>query len=391
MDVNNEEFMTKPGKYITCSTGYKAYLPNPLPPSINWDLNLVNALSKADMLLGRLAGEGGKLPNPHILIRPFVTREAVLSSRIEGTQATLGEVLADHAGAPVEIRPDDLREVNNYIVALQHGIKRLKNFPLSLRLLREVHGKLMAGVRGNQATPGEFRKSQNWIGAAGCTLAQATYIPPCPENLMECLGELENFLYDTTLPPLVQIALIHYQFEAIHPFLDGNGRVGRLLIILFLVEKGILPTPLLYLSAFFEATRNEYYDKLFAVTTNGAWNGWILYFLNGVALQAEDALSRTSQINTLLETWRKETITLSSPLPSQLIDLLAMNPFLTVKQTAEALQVSYNTMQRATDKLEALGIVQEISGGKRKRVYCAKKILHILEEPAKISANNELL
>jgi Fic family protein len=377
--------MTKPGKYINCPTGYKAYRPNPLPPSIDWNLNLAAALSKADMLLGRLAGEGGKLPNPHILIRPFVTREAVLSSRIEGTQATLGDILADHAGAPVEIGPDDLREVNNYIIALQHGIKRLKTFPLSLRLLREIHAKLMAGVRGNHATPGEFRKSQNWIGPAGCTLAQATYIPPCPDYLMECLGEFEKFLHDTTLPPLIQIALIHYQFEAIHPFLDGNGRVGRLLITLFLIEKDVLPTPLLYLSAFFEATRKEYYEKLFAVTTDGAWNDWILYFLNGVALQAEDALSRTSRINALLEAWRKETITLPSSLPNQLIDILAMNPFLTVKQTAEAIQVAYNTMQRATDKLEALGIVQEVSGSKRNRVYCAKKILQILEEPAKIS------
>ena len=254
------------GRYINCSSGYKAYIPNPLPPAITWDMNLINALSEADMFLGRLAGEGGKLPNPHILIRPFIAREAVLSSRIEGTQATLGEILADQAGAGIVVDAADLREVNNYIQALQYGIERLKELPLSLRLLREIHAKLMTNVRGHQATPGEFRTSQNWIGVAGCTLVTAAYVPPCPDQLMGCLNAFEKFLNDRILPPLIQIALAHYQFEAIHPFLDGNGRIGRLLITLFLVERGILPSPLLYLSAFFEATRSEYYGLLAAVT-----------------------------------------------------------------------------------------------------------------------------
>lgn len=374
------------GKYVNCPTGYKAYLPNPLPPSINWNLTIVNALSEADMLLGRLAGEGSKLPNPHILIRPFITREAVLSSRIEGTQATLGDILADQAGITVEIGAADLREVNNYIVALHYGIEKLKELPLSLRLLREIHEKLMTNVRGSKAKPGEFRKSQNWIGIAGCTLAQATYVPPCPDHVMDCLNELEKFLHDTTLPPLVQIALIHYQFEAIHPFLDGNGRVGRLLITLFLVERGILPTPLLYLSAFFEATRQEYYDRLFAVTQHGSWDDWIVYFLNGVARQAEDALSRASRINVLLDNWHKETTLLSSSLPSQLIDKLATNPYITIKQTTETIDASYTTIARAIEKLVSLGIVREISGSKRNRVYCAEQILKILEEPTKITA-----
>lgn len=374
------------GKYVNCPTGYKAYLPNPLPPSINWNLTIVNALSEADMLLGRLAGEGSKLPNPHILIRPFITREAVLSSRIEGTQATLGDIFADQAGITVEIGAADLREVNNYIVALHYGIEKLKELPLSLRLLREIHEKLMTNVRGSKAKPGEFRKSQNWIGIAGCTLAQATYVPPCPDHVMDCLNELEKFLHDTTLPPLVQIALIHYQFEAIHPFLDGNGRVGRLLITLFLVERGILPTPLLYLSAFFEATRQEYYDRLFAVTQHGSWDDWIVYFLNGVARQAEDALSRASRINVLLDNWHKETTLLSSSLPSQLIDKLATNPYITIKQTTETIDASYTTIARAIEKLVSLGIVREISGSKRNRVYCAEQILKILEEPTKITA-----
>lgn len=309
-----------------------------------------------------------------------------MSSRIEGTQATLGDVLADHAGVSVEIASADLREVNNYIVALEYGIERLKEFPLSLRLLREIHGKLMAHVQGHNATPGEFRRSQNWIGIPGCTLATASYVPPCPDHLMDCLDSFEKFLNDKSLPPLIQIALAHYQFEAIHPFLDGNGRVGRLLITLFLVERGILPTPLLYLSAFFEATRSEYYDLLSAVTKKGDWHSWLIYFLNGIARQSEDAISRASRINKLLDTWRKKTAGYATPLPNQLIDQLATNPFMTVKQTSEKMEVSYTTIQRAIQKLEESNIVREISGGKRNRVYCAQAILKILEEPARISA-----
>jgi cell filamentation protein, protein adenylyltransferase len=222
--------------------GFEAYVPDPLPPEIRWTPNLVRALSDADRAAGSLAGEGRRLPNPHLLIRPFVRREAVLSSRIEGTQATLGELLAVEAGSIVERSPDDLREVANYVVAMEHGIERLKTLPLSLRLIRELHEKLMAGVRGDQATPGAFRRSQNWIGPPGCTLENASYVPPPVQEMKECLGALEKFLHDTSLPPLAQIALAHYQFEAIHPFLDGNGRVGRLLVTLFLVERACFMT-----------------------------------------------------------------------------------------------------------------------------------------------------
>src|SRR5947207_7267355 len=247
-----------PGKNVLQGS-YSAFVPAPLPPNLDWTPQLIGALSDADRLVGRLAGEGGRLSNPHILIRPFVRREAVLSSKIEGTQATLGELLAAEAGASVDRSPADLREVGNYVVALEYGLKRLRTLPLSLRLTRELHAKLMAGVRGDHATPGEFRRSQNWIGRPGATLANATYVPPPPDLLMDCLGAWEKFLHDRSLPVLVQAALMHVQFEAIHPFLDGNGRVGRLLITLFLVEREVLPTPLLYLSAFFEATRADYY------------------------------------------------------------------------------------------------------------------------------------
>ncbi len=348
----------------------------------------MRALSDADRLVGRLAGEGGRLPNPHLLMRPFVRREAVLSSRIEGTQATLGELLAAEAGAVVERSPEDLREVGNYVVALEYGLKRLKTLPLSLRLIRELHEKLMKGVRGDHAPPGEFRRSQNWIGPPGCTLTNATYVPPSPTELMACLGDWEKFLHESTLPPLVQAAMAHYQFEAIHPFLDGNGRVGRLFITLFLVERSILPTPLLYLSAFFEATRRDYYERLRGVSERGEWEAWLHYFLNGVARQSEDALSRAERINGLLVNWRVTVAAVTAKFPLALLDMLAANPFLTVKKASERLGVAFTTAQRAVQKLEKLSIVTEISKAKRDRVYCAKAILDILEEPAKVRASH---
>jgi Fic family protein len=373
------------GKKIRCPEGYWAFIPGLLPPDLHWKPELIGALSDADRLIGRLAGEGGRLPNPHLLMRPFVRREAVLSSRIEGTQASLGDLLAAEAGVHVEHSPQDLREVGNYVVALEYGLKRLKKLPLSLRLVRELHEKLMKGVRGGLATPGQFRRTQNWIGPPGCTLTNATYVPPPPAELMACLGEWEKFLHESTLPPLVQIALAHYQFEAIHPFLDGNGRVGRLLITLFLVERAILLTPLLYLSAFFEATRRDYYDRLLGVSKRSEWEMWIEYFLNGVARQAEDALNRAERINKLLSDWLVTASQGPSKTPQLVLDMLAANPFLTVKKVAKKLGVAFTTAQRAVGRLEKLTIITEVSKAKRDRIYCAKAILDILEEPTKLT------
>ncbi len=374
-----------PGRKIRCAGGYLAFVPDPLPPQLTWSQELVRTLSDADRLIGRLAGEGGRLPNPHLLMRPFVRREAVLSSRIEGTQATLGELLAAEAGAAVERSPKDLREVGNYVVALEHGVRRLKTLPLSLRLVSELHEKLMKRVRGGGMTPGEFRRSQNWIGAPGSTVENATYVPPPPAEMMVCLSDWEEFLHQSTLPPLIQAALAHYQFEAIHPFLDGNGRVGRLMITLFLVERSVLSTPLLYLSAFFEATRQDYYARLQGVSDRGEWDAWLQYFLNGAARQAEDALGRAERINGLLSDWRVAVAGTSSRVPAIMLDMLAANPFLTVKKAAKQLGVAFTTAQRAVQKLEQLSIVTEISKAKRGRVYCAKAIMNILDEPARIT------
>ena len=365
--------------------GRTPFIPPPLPPVLTWTDSLVRSLSDADRLLGELAGHVAQLPNPHILIRPFMRREAVLSSKIEGTQATLGELLAAEAGATVDRSPDDLREVGNYVVALEHGLKQLGKLPPSLRLIRQVHARLMKGVRGDRATPGEFRQVQNWIGPPGCTQANATYVPPPPGELMDCLTSLETFLHSNELPILIQAALAHYQFEAIHPFLDGNGRVGRLLISLLLVERKALPSPRLYLSAFFEATRQEYYGRLLGVSNDGAWNAWLEYFLNGVARQAEDGLSRASRINGLLTRWRKALAASGTKNAILLLDLVAENPFVTVKGAADRLRVAFTTAQRAVDALRRAKVLSEVSEAKRDRVFCARELLKILEAPARLT------
>lgn len=372
------------GKVIKAPTGYMAFVPNPLPPRFEWNIDLVNALSRADYILGKLSREGSKLPNPHLLTRPFIAKEAVLSSRIEGTQATLGEILANEVGAYVDRNPDDVHEVQNYIVALEYGLERLKELPLSLRLLKEIHEKLMEGAKGSHATPGEFRRTQNWIGTPGCTLTTAKYVPPPPDELMGSLGEFEAFLHDRTLPLLIHIALCHYQFEAIHPFLDGNGRVGRLLISLLLIEREMLVSPILYLSAFFEATRDEYYKQLYNVSAKGTWDEWLAYFLNGVAVQSADVLSRAERINQLIQSWSLKVAGGSSQTLQEIVRYLAVNPFLAVKSISEQFNIAFTTAGRAVQKLEALGIIMQTTDKKRDRVYCATKILEILEEPTRI-------
>jgi Fic family protein len=369
---------------IKCPQGYQAYVPNPLPPPLKWDDKLARILSDADRLIGQLAKLGAALPNPHLMIRPFVRREAVLSSRIEGTQTSLAELFADEAGVETQQDRSDLREVENYVKALEYGIKRMQKLPLSLRLICEIHEHLMKGVRGNIATPGEFRKSQNWIGTAGCTLQNATYIPAPPHLVVPCMGELEKFLHDSALPPLVTIGLAHQQFEAIHPFLDGNGRVGRLLVILYLVEHKILPSPILYFSAFFEATRSEYYERLRTVTEKGDWIGWLEYFLNGMARQAKDALSRIEALQELVAKWKQKFTRKSDKNSLRLIDDLLANPFMTVGGVVKKHKIAFPTAQRAIDKLENEGILKQTSNAKRNRVYCARRILDILDAPANL-------
>ena len=347
------------GRVVRGSGGYTAFVPAPLPPRLTWDGELVAALSNADRAIGRLAGEGWRFPNPEIFNIPFLRREAVLSSRIEGTRTTLEELLAAQAGVPVGRGSEDLEEVVNYVDALEYGLERLDTLPLSLRLIREIHERLMRGVRGDTATPGEFRRSQNWIGPPGCTLNDASYVPPPADELMGCLDALERFLHDESLPPLVHAGLAHAQFEAIHPFLDGNGRMGRLLITLLLVEREILPSPLLYLSAYFEASREDYYAHLPAVTQEGAWERWLVYFLRGVQVQADDAIDRRVEIDDLYEEWREALAGVQSGRPEEVLRLFIGNPFWTVGGIAKELGVAYTTARRAIERLEEAGIVSQ--------------------------------
>jgi len=245
----------------------------------------------------------------------------------------------------------------------------------------------MSGVRGLHATPGEFRRSHNWIGTPGCTLNTAKFVPPSMDHLMDCLSEFEKFMHNRQLPPLIHTALCHYQFKAIHPFLDGNGRVGRLLIILLLMEQKMLPTPILYLSTFFEATRDEYYKQLYNVSAKGTWDEWLVYFLNGISVQTEDVLLRAERINELLNKWKLQMASSSSNAALLIVEHFAVNPYLTTKKVAEDLKIAYSTAQRAIKKLEEAQIIKKSSNEKRDKIYCATEILAILEEPTKLNTH----
>ena len=317
--MNPAEFRApEAGRVVRTPQGYAAFVPAPLPPEVSYGTELVMALSTADAALSELSGLGRHLPNPHLLIAPYVRREAVLSSRIEGTKATLSDLLLDEVQSE-SVRPEhaDVREVRNYVAALQYGVKRLATLPLSLRLVREIHERLMRGVRGGAATPGEFRRSQNWIGTPGSTPANAAYVPPPPDEMTGALSDWEKFLHERgRTPDLIQCALMHEQFEAIHPFLDGNGRVGRLLITLFLIERGRLSQPLLYLSAHFEAHRQTYYDLLQRVRTHGDWQSWLAFFLTGVAQTAQEAVRLAGELMDLRERYRRSARKIAKTTPA---------------------------------------------------------------------------
>lgn len=366
---------------------YWAFVPNPLPPALPLDVELWNVLSEADRALGELAGLGRTMPNPNLLIQPFIRREAVLSSRIEGTQTDIKGLYAYEVkqlsifGEETERQAADAHEVSNYVQALQYGIQRLAALPISSRLIREVHEKLMKGVRGGYATPGEFRHAQNWVGRPGSTLIDAEFVPPPIEEMHAALSAFEKYLQQQTgLPPLVRLACIHYQFEAIHPFIDGNGRVGRLLISLLLINWNLLSQPLLYLSAYFERHRNDYYDHLLAISQRGAWLDWIRFFLQGVTEQAQDAIIRAKQLQDLRDTWRRQLQTpRASSLAPAVVDCLFENPLVSANEVQRRFKVSHPTAMQTIRRLEQLKILKEITGKDRHRLYLAEKIMSILE------------
>lgn len=367
---------------MTARAGYDAFVPPPLPPRLALARPVVGRLSAADRALGLLDGVGRTLPNPLLLITPFIRREAVLSSRIEGTQATFSDlVLFEVASPTTSPGTGDVREVFNYARALEYALASDRPLPLSLRLLRQLHRILMTGVRGaeHSKTPGEFRRSQNWIGPQGCLLAEATYVPPPEEEMKHALYEFERYLHaEDDLPPLVRLAAIHYQFEAIHPFLDGNGRVGRLLVSFLLCEWHLLAAPLLYLSAFFERHRSSYYELLRAVSMRGEWLPWIEFFLEGVATESRDAVERSQAIHRLREDYRARLQTArSSALLIRLADALFERPAITTPQTASLLGVSYPAARANLQRLVDAHIVEERST--HPRTYVATEILRLLQ------------
>jgi Fic family protein len=378
--MNQNDFQApQAGQAIYTPKGYWAFIPAPLPPDISYDPHLVLALSKADAALSELSGLGRHILNPHLLISSYIRKEAVLSSRIEGTRAGIADLLINDLVSPDHASSSaDLKEVQNYVAALEYGIARVDSLPLSLRLLREIHARLMDGVRGENATPGDFRRSQNWIGPAGSTLADAPYVPPPVDEMNACLASWELFLQDRgSFPELIQCALLHEQFEAIHPFLDGNGRIGRLLITLFLIERGRLAQPLLYLSTYIEAHRQEYYDLLQRVRTHGDWNSWLLYFLQGVEVTSRQAVRQAGALTGLREQLLIEIR--SKPKAAALIDPLFSNPYMTVSRAAELLSVSLPTARQVIRTLEEAGVLQEVTGRAWGKAYVAARILRLIE------------
>lgn len=373
------------GHCIRTPQGYWAFVPNPLPPKIDYPSSLVNLLSEADRALGELAGVGRTLPNPHLLIAPYIRREAVLSSRIEGTQATLDDLYLFEAVPSREDLAPDLHQVMNYVRAMEYGLKLLETLPISCRLVREIHQRLVEGVRGMYATPGEFRTKQNWIGPPGCTLDDATFIPAPVQEMKDAMSGWEKYLHSKpSQPPLVQCALMHYQFEAIHPFVDGNGRVGRLLITFFMCERGYLPQPLLYLSAYFERYRDEYNNRLLRVSTVGDWHGWLEFFLQGVVTQAKDAVNWSAQLIDLHENYRRQLASRRVPTGThEIVDELFVSPYVTIPEAAKRWNISYPTASSAIQALTELNILEEMTGRRRNRVYRASELLHILSGPDK--------
>lgn len=370
------------GQVILTQKGYYAFIPAPLPPKINWTLPLVSALSEAERELSRLATLTDAFPFPRLLMQAFIRREAVLSSRIEGTRATLAELYTyESAQLSFLESHDDVREVHNYVAALDYGLERLKRFPMSLRFIREIHEKLMQDVRGGNLTPGEFRRTQNWIGAAGSTLATATYVPPPVDEMNLALSELEKFIHTSTdIPTLARAAMIHYQFEAIHPFLDGNGRVGRLLMALLFAEWQILPQPLLNLSVYFERYRQEYYDHLLAVSQRGDWEAWLRFFLRGVNAQSQDSAARMERLKTIRARYQPIVdADKNSNRMGAVMDFLFGRPIFNAKQLAEGVDMPFKTARQYIEKLVQAGIVREVTGYARNQVYRADEVFTALD------------
>ncbi len=364
------------GHYVRQPAGYRAFLPAPLPPAppVRLDGKLGLQLSRADRALGRLDGSVQTLPNPDLFVFMYVRKEAVFSSQIEGTQSSLQDLLAAEADVfGPDGRPRDVDEVLNYVAAMNSGLEKLGALPVSVRLIREIHERLLRGVRGGMHEPGELRRSQNWIGPGGCTLADATFVPPPPDVVPQALGELEKFLHQKDdLPLLLKIGLAHAQFETIHPFLDGNGRVGRLLVTFLLCEREVLCKPVLYLSHFFKRHRQSYYDHLQAVRDAGAWEDWLSFFLTGVTEVSGEAAETAGRILELREEHRlviTHGLGRAAGNGHKVLESLFDRPIVSVEDVREVIQTSYPAANSLVKSLEGAGILKEITGNSRNRRF----------------------
>jgi Fic family protein len=371
------------GKFVTQPGGYKAFLPKSLPPNppIRYDGELQSLLSKADRALARLDGMTTVLPNPDLFIAMYVKKEALLSSQIEGTQASLEGVLEFEADLIPKENIDEIKEVINYIKALNYGMERLKELPMSLSLIKEIHKILLEGTRGANRNPGEFRRSQNWIGAPGFPISEAIFIPPPPDSVIPAMGEFEKFLHqESNIPSLVKIALVHAQFETIHPFLDGNGRIGRLLITFYLFWKGILSKPLLYLSFYLKKKRVEYYDLLMKVRIEGVWENWVKFFLAGVSETCEEAANTARAIIQLKEDLITKLYesSVGSIYGVKLIDLLFITPLISVREISDKLNISKEAANELVKKFEKINILKEITGKRRYKKFSFVPYIEII-------------
>lgn len=379
---------TRAGRYVQQPTGYRAFIPNPLPPDpavvISPDMQVL--LSQADRALGQLDGSIQTLPHPDLFVFMYVRKEAVLSSQIEGTQSSLQDVLAAEARILAPDRPRDVEEVINYVRAMNHGLERLKELPVCIRLIREIHAELLKGVRGQHLTPGEIRSSQNWIGPGGCSLNEATFVPPPPHEVAQHLGELERFLHsDTPLPMLLRIGLAHAQFETIHPFLDGNGRVGRLLIAFLLCEQAILLKPVLYLSHYFKQHRQEYYEQLQSIRDCGTWEDWLTFFLRGVIEVSKQATETARRILLLRETHRSkitDAFGRAAGNGHRVLEQLYKHPVVSVNEVQEQIGTTYTAANDLVSKFASSGILHEVTGQARNRKFMYQSYIDLFREDA---------
>jgi Fic family protein len=388
--MSNSNSSPRAGRMVQQPNGYRAFIPNPLPPVPAIDLtgNVQALLSQADHALGLLEGAALLLPNPELFVFMYIRKEAVLSSQIEGTQSSLQDVLSAEAKLFDPNAPSDVGEVVNYVRAMQHGIARLDQLPISVRLIREIHAELMQGARGGNLTPGELRRSQNWIGPAGCGIRNASFVPPPPHEMLQAMSELELFLNSpSSLPLLVQIAIAHVQFETIHPFLDGNGRVGRLLITFLLMNRGLLTQPVLYLSHHFKRHRSAYYEHLQTVRTRGDWEGWVEFFLQGVIDVSREAALTAKSILAMREEYRSkiaDTMGRGAGSAHRVMEKLFDQPIVAVATVREWLDITPAGANSVVNRLVEIGLLSEITGYARNRRFRFDPYLKLFEDGAEM-------